>query len=156
MSRPRDSQRARCYKWEGEFEKRYDLHRPPLLSLEACQRIVEMVWQDYFPRTKAPKVRDGRGARRASGNYRRIVLPCHTRVWHIVLHELAHAIEDNWNLDAMPWHGPIWVRLFIDLMVRYAGLPEKDLTDLCKEYKVMYALLSDIPHGTTTSLVKAG
>ena len=38
-------------------------------------------------------------------------------------------------------------------MVRYAGLPETELLDLCKEYKVTFAAGIDIPHGTMKSQI---
>lgn len=104
------------------------------MSLAECTALVTKVWADYRPDAlHTPKVTPGYMARRATGCRDRINLPRWARQPAVILHEVAHSlspplcwgIRDGVHLpaggDVVPvaWHGPEFMRLFIELLVRY-------------------------------------
>lgn len=120
--RPRDGQRSRVYRWEQE-------HVLPLadrrLSLAQCRELVARVYAaaerpdgaaDWAP----PQVADGRGRRHACGSRQVIKLPRWSRTTAIVLHECAHGL-------AADMHGPVFVAVYIELLVHFAGLDADQL-----------------------------
>ncbi len=42
---------------------------------------------------------------------------------HILLHELAHYILDQYGFGSLPEHGPKWLGLYLYLLGRYKALP---------------------------------
>ena len=119
--RQRDSQRAKVYKWEREsLFPRDRVH----LSLEDCKDIVSDAFDLYGIPT--PTVADGRGTRWARGSLRRINLPIWARTLPVVLHESAHGITSRFDATAAP-HGPLFVRIYIDLASRFMDIPISDL-----------------------------
>ncbi len=91
--------------------------RITLLSLEECKELVWQVWHDYragspMPTVYAPAYGTDNQVN-ASGGRRWITLPDWARLTPIVLHEVAHSLVPRSG------HGPKWVALYIDLLVRY-------------------------------------
>lgn len=167
MSRARDSQRAKVYRWEksipglqtgawvavpvrtyrtddGEtsvfYRQRCQIEDE--MSMAECAALVARVWADYRPEVlRLPTVTPGSGARMASGWRDRINLPRWARQPAVILHEVAHSLQplvrwiepdgttylpdgttylpDGGEVVSLPWHGPEFVRLFIELLVRY-------------------------------------
>jgi len=115
MARARDSQRSKVYAWERAHVPDFDGKGTYKLTLRQCEIMINRVWADYRPGEHAPRVADGRGCSNAKGGRWRITLPRWARTVPIVLHELAHPLTPH---PAAP-HGPEFVRLFIDLLVRY-------------------------------------
>ncbi len=100
------------------------------MSLDDCTALITKVWKAYHPAARyVPKVTPGHLARRATGSRERISLPRWSRQSTIVLHETAHSLQPpiRWveadapdeHLVAVAWHGPEFMRLFIELLVRY-------------------------------------
>jgi hypothetical protein len=119
--RPRDNQRTAVYRWEqalpGWPGERMDL--------TGCAILVHQVWQDYVGYSQPPVVKDGRRRRKASGCRYWIKLPVWTRHDMIVLHEIAHALVHfrDPNPRQQAAHGPVFARLYLDLLGRYTELP---------------------------------
>lgn len=121
--RPRDFQRARVYRWEAEHVFPQAGER---LSLAACRALVEAAyrWREQpglDPAWAPPRVTDGRGRRHACGSREVIKLPRWARTRAIVLHECAHGMADD-------QHGPKFVGVYVELLVKFAGLKRECLT----------------------------
>lgn len=119
----RDQQRSHVYAWErAHIADFYTID----LTLEECRTLIEKVCADY--QKSVPLVTDGRGTRRAHGNAQCINLPQWARSTPIVLHELAHCIlNGKMRSGTYAGHGPEFMRLFLDLLVKYAKLPAREL-----------------------------
>lgn len=135
MARAHDSQRAKVYNWERAHVPGWQPARwcriDDELSLEDCTALVIQIWKDYHPGQMPPRVTPGHMARRATGCRERINLPCWARQMPVVLHETAHSLQPmvqrkdaaddpmGGRLVSVAWHGPEFVRLYIELLVRY-------------------------------------
>ena len=118
--RPRDHQRAKVYRWEGVWVMPKD-ERP--LSLDACRRLVDEVYQARLgPGAAPPVVHDGRGRRHAAGSRDVIKLPRWARTRPVVLHECAHGL-------ATDGHGPDYVRQYVELLVDFMAFDRAELED---------------------------
>jgi hypothetical protein len=99
------------------------------MTLDECSALIERVWAAYRPNvTRLPTVTPGHNARRATGWRDRIDLPRWARQPAVILHEVAHSLQPpvRWvegepgeHLVPVAWHGPEFVRLYIELLVRY-------------------------------------
>ena len=109
MSKPRDFQRSRVYKWERqEFDWDTDM-----LSLCECQRIInaEAGWLEI-------EVSDGRGCRKALAKLSRnqIGLPKWARKRWVVLHEIAHFLAHDTRWAA---HGNQFMQEYLSLLSKH-------------------------------------
>lgn len=114
----RDSQRSACYAWEKKVGEDFP-EAKRIMTLDECKALVERVWDDYHPGKKPPHVKDGRGTRKARGSRWEINLPQWARYPLIVLHEVAHSLQ-----EIQPWHGLEFARLVMDLWCHYLDLPK--------------------------------
>lgn len=122
----RDFQRSKVYAWERSlpfWPGGADNATPKTMTLAECFSLVKRATRRY--QVAMPAVRDGRGRSSASGSSRRINLPVWARNPAVVLHETAHCIDSARGVSDK--HGPIFVRLFIQLLATYAGQSERDL-----------------------------
>lgn len=115
--RPRDFQRSRVYRWEGEHVLPRFSER---LSLEDCEQLIAAAyrWYEAIVPGQAcapPRLTDGRGRRHACGSREVIKLPRWARTPPIVLHECAHGMADD-------QHGPGFVAVYVALLERFLGL----------------------------------
>lgn len=100
---------------------------PTQIFFRAAQAMVDAIWADLGLRYP-PAV--GRMSRNSTGTLARgdrlsVLLPDHTPSW-CLLHELAHAmttLEDG-RSDG---HGPIFMGIYVRLLVRYLRFDEADL-----------------------------
>jgi hypothetical protein len=122
----RDFQRGKLYAWErglSVWDSGGPNATPGPLSISECQRLAARASLRY--RSSIPRVTDGRGARSARGSSSKISLPRWARTAPVVLHEAAHAIDNFRGVNDE--HGPIFVRLFIQLLATYLGQDEAAL-----------------------------
>lgn len=109
MSKPRDFQRSRVYKWERQ-EFGWDTE---MISLSECQRIInaEADWLGI-------EVNDGRGCRNALAKITRnqIGLPKWARKRWVVLHEIAHFLAHDSRWAA---HGSQFMQEYIRLLGKH-------------------------------------
>jgi putative metallohydrolase (TIGR04338 family) len=97
QKRERDSQRKKLY--DAERAVFTDFYKPHFTTVQECQAFVDSVLarkrvQSHYKRAKRPVlVRPGHGARSAFGGYGHVTLPRWARSRHVILHELAHALE---------------------------------------------------------------
>lgn len=123
LPKTRDSQRAKVYSWENRL---FWTHEE--LSFDECLALVSRVRIDYG----APMLRVLDGRARTSACYapdrNAIVLPRQQRKTFVVLHELAHSLAGI----TVAWHGPEFMRIYLDLLERYLGKSMKDLRASCK------------------------
>ena len=135
-ARPRDFQRGRVYRWEGEHVLPHDRE---ILSLDACARLVEAAyrWAEADRAAAAewrpPGVHDGRGRRHACGSRQAIKLPRWARTRPVVLHECAHGMADD-------QHGPRFVARYVELLERFLGLDRAMLHASLARHRVRIAI----------------
>ena len=141
MPRQRDNQRQRVYNWElGYLAK---LANNKALSLDECKSLIQKTCLRY---NKAiPHIKDGRGTQVARGGANLINLPRHARVTMEVLHEAAHSILIAKGDRTLAWHGPEFVRLFIELMAWQKLASIADLRASARRYKVKIAFAAAGP-----------
>lgn len=127
MARDRDNQRKRVYDWERAHVPGHDdgMDATTRMPLEECRALVESVAADY--NLTPPVVKDGRGRRNAIGGQTTISLPLWARCVPIVLHEVAHTILLQKGQYGAAYHGPDFMRVFLDLLEKYAKLPLREL-----------------------------
>lgn len=115
----RDTQRSAVYAWEKNVQSL----NPQLtrkLTLAECRAYIVRVWNDYRPGTEPPRLSDGRGRRRACASRWEIKIPVWARQPFTVLHEVAH------SLTPVEGHGPVFARLYFELLVHYEGVGAKE------------------------------
>lgn len=116
----RDRQRRKLYDWEQAAADRREFAVREV-SLQEIEDLGSRIWREHRFKGPAPRVKDGRGRRRAGGSYSTVTFPIWSRKLWIALHEYAHSItiqEYGWSTES---HGPTFARIYIDLLVRYAG-----------------------------------
>ncbi len=124
MRSGRDYQRARVYAWEDRVVA--PCNRGSVLYA-AAQGMVDAIWADLglrFP----PKVERLPGqARRleVDASRLRLRLPGAVPSW-LLLHELAHSLSSS-HVGTSDGHGPEFMGLYIQLLVRYMRFPEAEL-----------------------------
>lgn len=138
MGGPRDSQRQAVYDWEKRCEL-WVLKPIEVLTLDAVRELTSRVWTGYTGNTKnVPIVRDGRGRRRAcyAWDDNSVRFPKWSRQPCMVLHEVAHAImcwkvegpaRMNLGKEQYASHGPLFVRIYCELLVAFLGYKPEDL-----------------------------
>ena len=130
-NRPRDCQRRRVYEWE--WDRARFTPRSTLIGLDECKRLAEIVCADYGFST--PTVTDGRGRRSAGYAFTEncysaeIRLPRAFRMRWVVLHETAHhLLRRDYEDGLIAFHGPEFVRVYLNLLVEYLGENEAMLS----------------------------
>ncbi len=129
MTAGRDGQRARVYAWEDRVVA--PCH-PGTVPFAAAQGTVDAIWSEmgllYPPRVQALPAQAR--TRVADANRLRIRLPPQTPCW-CLLHELAHAMTSTQD-GLSDGHGPIFVGVYVGLLVRYLRMDAAALHDsLC-------------------------
>jgi hypothetical protein len=118
--RPRDSQRSKLYRWEEATLN----PRSPRLSRPECMELAETVCTDYG--VALPLVNfTGKRLTYTTGSPLMgtgptICLPEYGRHRCGVLHELAHHLLHQRFNNTVAWHGPEFVRVYLDLIEWYA------------------------------------
>lgn len=128
VSMPRDFQRSRVYRWQREV---FPGKGKATLTLDECRELVERIWAAHAPEKWAvPAVRlDTRKNRRGGSSYRwrtGIKLAPNQLNPIVVIHEMTHALCPV----SGDGHGPLFVRLFLELVKRYAGEEAEPAEDL--------------------------
>jgi hypothetical protein len=119
-----DAAARRLYAWEDRVVAPRDTGAVPFAQLQA---LVDHVWAAEglrFP----PRVRPlPRQARRTVARATRLAIeaPPQLPTW-VLLHELAHAMTSTAE-GASAGHGPIFVGMYLGLLVRHARLPAEEL-----------------------------
>jgi hypothetical protein len=126
LPRPGGTAEARrLYAWEDAEVAPRDRSRVPFAQLQA---LVDHVWAAEglrFPPRVRPLPRQARGTV-ARATRLAIEAPPELPSW-VLLHELAHAMTATAE-GANAGHGPLFVGLYLRLLVRHARLPEDALT----------------------------
>jgi hypothetical protein len=122
----RDRQRRRVYAWEGRVVAPCD---PTILLFPDAQAVVDAIWSDMglrYPPAVGPLPRQA-SATIARADRLSILLAERTPSW-CVLHELAHAMTSHAD-GRSDGHGPLFVGVYVRLIVRYLRLDPQLLTD---------------------------
>ncbi len=120
----KDPQRRRLYAWEDREVAPRDTSLVPYAQL---QTLVDYVWVQEglaWP----PLIRPlSKRARRTVARATRLAIEAPERLatW-VLLHELAHAMSSTAE-DRSDGHGPIFVGLYLKLLVAYARMPRAEL-----------------------------
>ena len=146
----RDQQRSAVYAWERAIEAAFpDVSRK--LPLSECGDYIARVWNDYRPGTNPPELGDGRGRSHACGSRWSIKLPVWARKPIVVLHEVAHA------LTPADRHGPLFARLFFELLTHYEKVPAAKIRSLAvhqKPRRVRFAEAGSAPKPVSAEWVR--
>ena len=115
----RDGQRARLYAWEDTVVAPRD---PSLLAFAQAQRMVDAIWSEMGLRypPKVEPLPTQATVLQADATRLTLRLPKQVPSW-ILLHELAHAMTSTHD-GGSDGHGPLFVGLYVDLLVRYLRL----------------------------------
>jgi hypothetical protein len=119
-----DGAARRLYAWEDRVVAPRDTGAVPFAQLQA---LVDHVWAAEglrFP----PKIRPlPRQARRTVARASRLAIeaPPQLPTW-VLLHELAHAMTSTVE-GASAGHGPLFVGMYLGLLVRHARMPMAEL-----------------------------
>ena len=108
----------RVYAWEDRVVAPLDKSRVPFAQMQA---IIDHVWAAEGLRWP-PRIRPRKATRAtlATGSRLAIEAPAELPSW-VLLHEIAHALADQ--DDGKPGdHGPDFVGLYVNLLVRHARL----------------------------------
>lgn len=124
MKPPPDRQRSRVYAWEDRVVAPFS--GGDIARAEA-RRMVEAIWADLGLRhPPAVEPLPGQARRRLGDATRlRIRLPPQVPDW-VLLHELAHALSASHD-GASDGHGPRFLGLYAQLLLRYLRVPEEIL-----------------------------
>ncbi|MFC3127552.1 hypothetical protein ACFOD4_21015 [Pseudoroseomonas globiformis] len=120
----RDVQRSKLYAWE---EREVAPRDGTVLLFPQIKPMVDALWLDLgllFPPIVEPMPRQ---ARRRIADATRLCLRVPERLpsW-VLLHELAHVLSSTADGEH-DGHGPVFVGLYLQLLVRYLRLPEAEL-----------------------------
>ncbi len=113
----RDFQRSRVYRWEREV-------LPDIfclsMTLDECRELVHTIWDAHAPdEVPPPVVTLKRSAVRSDGSYKRIRLSPNNLNPILVIHETTHGLLTA--VRRCDRHGPLFVRLYLEVLERYAG-----------------------------------
>ncbi len=122
----RDHQRARLYAWEDSVVAPRD---PSLIAFAQAQGMVDAIWREMGLRypPKVERLPKQATARQADATRLILRLPEQVPSW-ILLHELAHAMTSMHD-GVSDGHGPLFVGLYLNLLVRYLRLDQAVLLD---------------------------
>lgn len=112
MKKARDNQKNKVYKFE------YGLRTFDRLSEPECIQLVEKIWTDYRDDCPPTVHFVSERQKRAHGSRKLISLPPWAKQPIVVTHETAHGLLDK---PELAWHGPEFVGLMMELMVKYLG-----------------------------------
>ena len=115
----RDRQRAQLYAWEDAVVA---LRDPSLIAFAQAQGMVDAIWSEMGLRypPKVERLPRQATARQADATRLILRLPAQLPSW-VLLHELAHAMTST-HEGVSDGHGPLFVGLYVDLLVRYLRL----------------------------------
>ncbi|MCO6417602.1 hypothetical protein JYK14_15740 [Siccirubricoccus sp. KC 17139] len=119
-----DAAARRLYAWEDAEVAPRDTSHVPFAQLQA---LVDHVWAAEglrFPPRLRPLPRQARGTV-ARASRTAIEAPPELPTW-ILLHELAHAMSSTAE-GASDGHGPLFLGLYLHLLVRHARMPRAEL-----------------------------
>jgi hypothetical protein len=129
MSRKNDPQQRQVYIWEEthRFSRMSPLGNagpPKLMTLAECRKLARQIMRRYHVAKPTIYVRQGRGSHSHAGAAGMHLTPWDQRPL-IVLHEAAHTIAARRGFA--DHHGPIFLRIFIELMASYFKVNKGDL-----------------------------
>jgi hypothetical protein len=120
----RDHQRSKVYAWEDRFVAPHD-HSS--IAFAQAQGVVDAIWAELglqFP-PKVERLPRQACAIVADASRLSIRLADTSPSW-CLLHELAHAMSSTHD-GRSDGHGPVFMRLYVDLLVRYLRMSEPAL-----------------------------
>ena len=129
----RDRQRARLYAWEDTAVAPRD---PSLVAFAQAQGMVDAIWSEMDLRypPKVERLPTQATARHADATRLILRLPEQLPSW-ILLHELAHAMTSTHD-GGSDGHGPLFVGLYVDLLIRYLRLDRTVLLDSLERTRI--------------------
>lgn len=134
-TKPRDSQRQKMYDWQSSHVAAKYPESTKRMTLAECTALVNEIFDAHgFSR---PDIRYAHHRKMKAAHWwtenpktgrPEIFFTNYGLNLKTTLHEVAHGLAEKYTSDKdEPGHGPTFMRVFIDLLVQYAGL---DLTDL--------------------------
>lgn len=153
----RDFQRKRVYTWEKKLHT-WDVNNwdtEARMSLDDCKALAlrALSMYDCSPVIEMKAV----GGYRACANRNRITLSKFFHTKSGVIHEVAHVIIRRLHCDDS--HGPMFMRCYIDLMVKFLGGDREDLESSAEKagiefQKNLVSIYGNVIHPNHTALSK--
>ena len=117
VSKVRDFQRNRVYRWECDV---FPDICTPSMTLDDSRELVERIWAALAPdEVPPPVVTLKKSVRQSDGNHLKIRLSPNHLNPIVTVHETTHGLLNAVGEDI--GHGPLFVRLYLELLERYAG-----------------------------------
>jgi len=132
----RDSQKSKCYKWENAQVIRPDEKQ---IAFEKLQKIVDKVWEKEGLPNPPPQVvlLDPRNTTLwAEATRHEIRVTTEGLKKTVLMHEIAHSMLIS--NPRLAHHGPRWVGVYVDLLVRHCRMKRKDLETSLMESGVKF------------------
>lgn len=133
-----DFQKSKCYAWQQQVVFSQDKF---VLTLDQAQQLVDFVWANQG-RANPPRVETTKSKRWCYGNRTKIRLNQHGFYTCVVLHELAHSLDfalDEKLLWKHHGHGPNFMKIYINLLVKYMKLDLITLLHTAKQFGLKVA-----------------
>jgi len=112
-----DFQKSKVYTWENKVVGDWD--NSPMMGVKEIEELVAFVWSgeglNHPPKVVEP--RSNKGC--ATGGRFEVQFPKHMRRRWIVLHELSHSINRLGGDEICDGHGPRFVKIYKELLVKY-------------------------------------
>ncbi|SNB74884.1 hypothetical protein SAMN07250955_11258 [Arboricoccus pini] len=130
----RDRQRSRVYAWEEAIIVPRDRST---VAFDKAQGMIDAIWRecglDFPPRSRLLPSR----ARSLLGRANRLdlELPATFPSW-VLLHELAHSMSSDHD-GRSDGHGPVFLGIYVALLVRYLRLPAPLLHDSLRQWRLV-------------------
>lgn len=131
-----DYQKNKVYNWEWQYVSPFS---KDLINIKHIQNMINSIWSDMgllYP----PSVELLSKKNKNLGEATRISISFKEEVYSfIILHELAHCMttEENGNCA---FHGPLFVGMYVKLLVKYLRLNEEQLIKSLDDNKIDYNL----------------
>lgn len=153
-SKVRDSQRRKMYQWESKLEAQYVGMRVKLTPQEAQSLVTKIFTSENMRVPDVFMVKNRQGFIARYWNYdpktgkSSIEITPRGLTLCTILHEIAHGVRYKYTDKNKPEaaHGPTFIRVYMDLLVKYAKLDITELRRTAKEAKLKVAPKPDYTH----------
>lgn len=132
-----DFQRSKAYSWEDIHVHRKDRKKIPF---DQVQLSVDYIWKEEgleYPPKVVEMAKQNRNAEAKASRLKVHVKP-EGITSSVLLHELAHSLTSQADTGKSAKHGPRWVGVFIDLLVKYGRHDRHELEVTAKSAGVKF------------------
>lgn len=145
--RIRDSQRQKMYNWEDSLVRKHRSVMHKVLSESEARALIIKIFESHGMRVPDVHIKESRSFVGCFWNYHpktgrsAIQLSQRGLKLSVVLHECAHGVRYKYTPKDAPeaGHGKTFVRVYMDLLVKYCKLDITELRQTAKEFNLKVA-----------------